>query len=99
MKVLVLVWIVIVFSVAYVHAADVYLFSQYVDVENSKANEYITFKAREFLAGVGFTTNVLTKNDKFEMKAGLGKSKANIDISQSVNVLGRVYKSREGFKV
>ncbi|MCS7106338.1 MAG: hypothetical protein NZ942_03410 [Candidatus Aenigmarchaeota archaeon] len=89
--ILVLVLIMIVFSVVYVHAADVYVFSQYADVENSKANEYIAFKAKEFLAGVGFTTNVLTKNDKLEMKAGLGRSKANIDILQSVNVLGKVY--------
>lgn len=98
MKTLILVLIVMIFSVAYVYAADVYLFSQYADVENSKANEHVAFKAREFLIGVGFATNVLAKNDKLDMKAGLGKSIANINISQTVDVLGKNYKVEKELK-
>lgn len=73
-------------------AAEVYLFTQHTDMKNSRASEYVDFKARESVAGVGFATHIIEKSkDKLDIKAGLGKSKADISISQTVNVFGKTY--------
>lgn len=72
-------------------AAELYTFVQHVNVENSKANEYVSFKAHENIFGLGFATHIIEKNkDKLDLRVGLGKSSANIDISQTIT-LGKTY--------
>lgn len=79
-------------SIQAADAAEVYFFTQHADIENSKANEYVSFQARENIAGLGFATHIIEKSkDKLDMRAGLGKSMANIDISQSITLLGKNY--------
>lgn len=73
-------------------AAELYTFVQHANVENSKANEYVDFKSSENVAGLGFATHIIQKDkDKLDLRAGLGRSKADISISQTVNLLGKNY--------
>lgn len=82
----------IVFFAVQSQAAEIYLFSQHSDLTNSKANEYVDFKSSENILGLGFITHVIDKNkDKLDLRAGLGRSKADISISQTVNLLGKNY--------
>lgn len=89
----ILVGMIIIFAhIKVTYAAEIYLFIQHSDVQNSKANEYVDLQSRENLAGLGFSTHVFQKDrDKLELKAGLGKSKADIFISQTVKLLGKTY--------
>ncbi|GLI53963.1 hypothetical protein [Thermodesulfovibrio yellowstonii] len=79
-------------SIQAADAAEIYLFTQHTDMKNSKASEYVDFKSSENIAGGGFATYVIGKNkDKLDIKVGLGKSKADINISQTVSVFGKNY--------
>lgn len=62
----------------------IYAWSNFNTLENSKANEYLTYKGRETLFGLGVMYD-FNKNVKLELNAGLGRSNANVNISQTVS--------------
>lgn len=83
--------VIFMFAIANANAeTKMYLWSSFSTLENSKANEYLTYKARESLFGLGLIHD-FNKNIKLEVMGGLGKSDADVNISQSVTYLGKTF--------
>lgn len=73
--------------------AEIYAWSSYATLENSRGNEYVNFSSNEQLFGFGFSSNLIQKNkDKIEMRLGIGKSASRINITQSFSFMGTNYK-------
>lgn len=87
--------VIFIFAIANANAeTKMYLWSSFSTVENSKANEYLTYKARESLSGLGLIHD-LNRNIKLEIVGGLGKSDADVNISQNVTYFGKTFNVRK----
>lgn len=64
----------------------IYAWSNFSTLENSKANEYLSYKGKESLFGLGIMHD-FNKNLRLEVNAGLGRSDTNVDISQTAGYL------------